>query len=210
MGASAFVRYKCHSLLHLWLVSNKLTKKTIWDINGMTDILDAGAVKVNLGSIPDEDALLNYIELPKTQLTSSQYGALLDWLDFAQHNGIDSIEVNTYNQGRYKSYSLIDNTSDEIVAKIKRYYASGNLYEDVVDQLNKSHLSISLNEDIESVRKNFPNISDEDFNRLIRLDPTFKDGRNSVGTYGKWILSLFQKGKLSNEGHVKDALTRFE
>lgn len=418
MGAAVFVHYRCHSLLHLWLVSQKLTKKTIWDINGMTDILDAGAIKVNLGPIPDADALLNYIELPKTRPTSSQYSALLDWLDLAQHNSIDSIEVNTYNQGRYKSYSFADNTSDEIVAKIKRYYTSGTLYEgftervklskivnESIDQntrgllyslnslpvsngwktckyelikeyeevlsqfpigtvlthkteageetltkvesnfwehhrspwgndcrtseldvahwfaargnisrspitmknppqeieedldtpythkyylcgtyglvgtpypnpvtreeaekkLASGHLLPSwfyvhemstwddgirmcvnpyckelrtpedfdkieaqwskhlpmregldntmkfiLTEDIAAVRKTFPKISDDDFNRLIRLDPTFREDRDSVGTYGKWILTQFQKGRLNNEGHVRDALARFE
>ena len=67
-----------------------------------------------------------------------------------------------------------------------------------------------LTEDIEAVRKNYPKISDEDFNRLIRLDPTFNENRDAVGTYGKWILNVFQKGKLDNEGHVRDALSRFE
>ena len=67
-----------------------------------------------------------------------------------------------------------------------------------------------LTEDIAAVRKNYPKISDEDFDRLIKLDPTYREGSNSVGTYGKWILNLFNKGKLDNEGHVFDILTRFE
>ena len=489
MGAGVFVSYKCHSLLHLWLVSERLTNKTIWDINGMTDILDAGAIKVNLGPIPDEDALLNYIELPKKKPTASQYSALIDWMDLAQSKGIYEIEVDTYNQGKYKKYSLKENTSDEVVAKIKRFYASGTLYEckyrddlieaylddeekywdygtevitderdiistkttgvsfynqflgtseldylrdhknlkgeivkmspneyydecaktcwngrtsaeklkmqrksdeetieylknvvmvfkrklclpmlnyaeqeqeglhrmmvvgellgwdfkvpvlvvrfadedraqrdkqakieaeiyddirsgvnkalwihyddihefeeqlqweldrsfkyndhikppiqfilkenddtyivsvsDVEYEFEKDELQIKeqssddfiedddftesvkqpntmkfifaedahkvchrktintnestiLTEDIAAVRKNYPNISDDDFDRLIRLDPTFVEGKDSVGTYGKWILTLFNKGKLDNEGHVKDVLTRFE
>lgn len=67
-----------------------------------------------------------------------------------------------------------------------------------------------LVEDIDAVRRNFPKISEKDFDRLIRLDPTFKEGRDSVGTYGKWILTLFNKGKLTDENHVKDVLTAFE
>lgn len=67
-----------------------------------------------------------------------------------------------------------------------------------------------LLEDINAVRKNYPKISDKDFDRIIRLDPTFKEGRDSVGTYGKWLLSLFNKGKLTNEGHAYDLLSRFE
>jgi hypothetical protein len=67
-----------------------------------------------------------------------------------------------------------------------------------------------LNEDIAAVRNNYPTISDEDFDRIIKLDPTFVDGRDSVGQYGKWLLNLFKKGKLDNEGHVTDVLNRFE
>ena len=67
-----------------------------------------------------------------------------------------------------------------------------------------------LFETIASVRKLYPNIEDQEFNRLIRLDPTFNPTRDSVGTYGKWILNLFNKHQLNNEGHVTDVLRRFE
>lgn len=71
-------------------------------------------------------------------------------------------------------------------------------------------MKFRLVEDIAAVKKNYPKISDEDFDRVIRLDPTFVEGKDSVGTYGKWLLNLFNKGKLDNEGHVKDCLSRFE
>ena len=67
-----------------------------------------------------------------------------------------------------------------------------------------------LVEGIEDSRKYYPNISDEDFNRIIRLDPTTNIQRDKLGSYSKWLLTLFQKGKLDNEGHVKDLLNRFE
>lgn len=67
-----------------------------------------------------------------------------------------------------------------------------------------------LLETIADVRKLYPQITDQDFNRLIRLDPTFNPNRDSVGTYGKWILTLFKKHKLNNEGHVTDLLRRFD
>lgn len=66
-----------------------------------------------------------------------------------------------------------------------------------------------LTEDIAAVRKLYPKISKNDFDRLIALDPTYDRNRDSVGTYGKWILNLFNKGKLDNEGHVTDVLIRF-
>ena len=67
-----------------------------------------------------------------------------------------------------------------------------------------------LVEGIEDSRKYYPNISDEDFNRIIRLDPTTNIQKDKLGSYSKWLLTLFQKGKLDNEGHVKDLLNRFE
>ena len=67
-----------------------------------------------------------------------------------------------------------------------------------------------LMEDLVDVKKYYPNISQEDFDRIIALDPTFNREQDKLGTYGKWILSLFNKGKLTDEGHVFDLLTRFE
>ena len=67
-----------------------------------------------------------------------------------------------------------------------------------------------LVETIADSRKYYPNMSDEDFNRVIALDPTFDARKDKLGTYGKWLLSLFNSGKLTNEGHVNDLLKRFE
>ena len=67
-----------------------------------------------------------------------------------------------------------------------------------------------LMETLEDAKKYYPNISQEDFDKVIALDPTFRKEQDKLGTYGKWILSLFQKGNLKNEGHVKDILTRFD
>ena len=79
-----------------------------------------------------------------------------------------------------------------------------------VDESYSRPMKFRLVEDIDAVKKNYPKISDEDFDRVIRLDPTFVEGKDSVGTYGKWLLNLFNKGKLDNEGHVMDCLSRFE
>ena len=58
-----------------------------------------------------------------------------------------------------------------------------------------------LIEGINEVKKYFPLISDNDFNRLIELDPTYPGG-DELGTYGKWILGLynnFVKDKIALE-----------
>ena len=56
-----------------------------------------------------------------------------------------------------------------------------------------------LFEDIEAVKKYYPNIDDDVFMQLIQLDPTYRDGSNSVGKYGKWILNLFNKGTIAEK-----------
>ena len=66
-----------------------------------------------------------------------------------------------------------------------------------------------LNEDIDSMRKFYPNIPEMDFMKFVELDPTYKGGSNA-GTYARWILNLANKGVLDNPGHVTDILRRFD
>lgn len=56
-----------------------------------------------------------------------------------------------------------------------------------------------LLEDIAAVKKYYPSIDDATFMQLIALDPTYRDGSNSLGKYGKWILNLYNKGAISEE-----------
>ena len=68
-----------------------------------------------------------------------------------------------------------------------------------------------LLEDIAAVKKYYPKIDDDVFMTLIALDPTYRDGSNSLGKYGKWILNLYNKGKLSEDdfGEVTPLLNQF-
>lgn len=66
-----------------------------------------------------------------------------------------------------------------------------------------------LFEDIWSLKKYYTNIPDDEYKRLLSLDPTYKGGDNA-GNYAKWILGLANKGKLDNLGHVSDILKRFD
>ena len=65
-------------------------------------------------------------------------------------------------------------------------------------------------EDIEAMKKYYPNIPSDDFMYYIELDPTYREGSNNAGTYGKWILGLANKGEIDNIGHITDVLSRFE
>ena len=59
-------------------------------------------------------------------------------------------------------------------------------------------LERSLYEDIEAVKKYYPNIPEDIFMELVALDPTYT-GKNSLGKYSKWLLNLFNRGKLSQD-----------
>lgn len=56
--------------------------------------------------------------------------------------------------------------------------------------LSKTTTKDILVEGIEEVKKYFPKISDQAFNTLIGLDPTYKGG-DQLGKYGKWLLGLW-------------------
>lgn len=68
-----------------------------------------------------------------------------------------------------------------------------------------------LLEDIAAVKKYYPNIDDNTFMKLIQLDPTYRDGSNSVGKYGKWILNLYNRGTISEDdfGEITPLLNQF-
>ena len=69
-----------------------------------------------------------------------------------------------------------------------------------------------LNEDIESMKKFYPNIADDAFMSFVALDPTYKKGSTTAGKYARWILGMANKGngKIENISHITDALRRFE
>lgn len=69
-----------------------------------------------------------------------------------------------------------------------------------------------LVEGIKEVQAKYPSIEESKFYELIKLDPTYKEGVDSVGTYGKWILNLYNKNRLKDEDFYKvtDYLTEFE
>lgn len=56
-----------------------------------------------------------------------------------------------------------------------------------------------LTEDIEAVKKLYPTIPDELFDLVVKADPTYREGSNSVGKYTKWLLNMLKKGEISKD-----------
>lgn len=78
----------------------------------------------------------------------------------------------------------------------------------IINELNKSR----LNEDLNAIKNMFKNIPEDTFYKLIELDPTYKQGSNSAGKYGKWLLNIYNKGNLKEEDFYKatEYLTKFK
>lgn len=75
--------------------------------------------------------------------------------------------------------------------------------------LNEMMLFEASLEDIYS--KYYSNIPQEEFNKIVFADPTSRPEKNKMGKYGKWLLSLYQRGKLKigDLGEAKECLSTF-
>lgn len=75
------------------------------------------------------DTVKYYIEIPAEQLTRKQYNSLLIWLDFlSAHCKLVDVVADV---GRIiTTYNFRECVSDDIVDRIRRYYACGRLYEE--------------------------------------------------------------------------------
>lgn len=67
-----------------------------------------------------------------------------------------------------------------------------------------------LTEDIESVKKYYPNIPKDEFERWVSADPTYKPGSPNLGKYGKWILTLANRDSRLDGAKVWDILFEFD
>ena len=79
-----------------------------------------------------------------------------------------------------------------------------DLYEELLNlagiELNEAE-KIMLTEGIAELKRQYPNISDNDYQQLIQMDPTYGGG-NEIGKFGRWILdlyNLFVKDRMAEE-----------
>ena len=210
-----------HDLLH-YIVDNLYLKVThqkvggVEEVSGMDEedfdwmlddvLLDKlGWVRCNTGSTWIEDRF--YCVLTDHSPKNAQWYALEEWMEWGELHKKDDVLVFFSPTGKpNKRYRFEDShgfgyTAEEIIKLMKRYYASGVLYEDKED---------SLNEDIENMKKYYPNIPEEEFMGYIQLDPTYKKGSTQAGKYAKWILGLANKGKIDNIELLAKVLVDFE
>lgn len=83
------------------------------------------------------------------------------------------------------------------------------LIEEFLNKVNSLDEDLIV-EGIDDVKRKYPNIDDDTFMNIIKLDPTYKDGVDSVGTYGKWLLSLYNKTKKMPDNSITNILDTFD
>jgi len=64
---------------------------------------------------------------------------------------------------------------------------------------------------IDNLISQFPSVEESDFDEIIRLDPTFREGSSFGGKYAVWLLNQFSKGNFdrSSYSNLRDALDMF-
>lgn len=133
-----------------------------------------------------------------------------EWLDEIVVLKIDTskLDINKLDIDHNINYGYEDAVDVEDPSTWIEYEYDGDIpAEAIIDVLTESK---TLTEDIEGMKKFYPNIPEENFQSYVELDPTYQKGSKSAGKYAKWILSLANKGKLDNIGHITDLISRFE
>ena len=97
------------------------------DYNKMTDLIGDSFTTTGWIQIGLDCKWAGIFQKP----TTVQYRAIEEYLDYAQHKGIGnfSINVGTGDDFTYVDYDLKEVTPEYVVSRIKRYFASGKLYE---------------------------------------------------------------------------------
>ena len=77
------------------------------------------------------------------------------------------------------------------------------------------YVFVKINDDITSIKRlkeMFPKIEEEDFETVLKSDPTYNNSTTESGKYGRWLLSLFNKNNLKKEDlyKAKEYLEKFD
>ena len=156
------------------------------------------------------------IILPKDKLTSAQYNAIEEWIDYEMnHENMYKMWVSTYD-GDEHVYNLMNDDVDSryVINRIKRYYASGKLYEakETIDStLIESVTKIDNNKSIATLKDGTKfNIWTEmtdaydnqlDFTKIAYVGDNWIDENDKI--INKNILGYVQYSVYNNHAYVQ-------
>ena len=107
-----------HDVVYDWTLKNKIITKNQKDFSFIVN--DLGWIRVNGGFF--------FIDLPEKSITSQQEQSLRDFIDTI-YDTSENLEVSAGNQ--FVSFSLEYNDTSKIILKIKRYYNTRELKEEL-------------------------------------------------------------------------------
>lgn len=116
-----------HSVVEHYLIDEGLSNNKYIETGGSPTIESLGCIRC--------DMVKYYIGLSKEFPTREQYNSLLIWLD-ALSRVVKLVTVMSYDGSKSVDYIFTrDFISDDVVDRIRRFYISGNLYEQLDDSI---------------------------------------------------------------------------
>ena len=126
--------------LHLLNLSNyQNTEYDDLDYNDST-LFDLGCIRGRYSSDIFND--MGYVLLTKDYPTLSQFDSLGEIIAKAKSERIDDIEFMNYNESKYHDYELREYEPEDIIKKLKRFYASGKFYEGLDEDWVKNFIPV--------------------------------------------------------------------
>ena len=95
---------------------------------------------------------------------------------------------------------------NENIGDVKKIHLTEGQYNFLLESVLLLEMSLS-----DIYAKYYSDIPQEEFNKIVFADPTSRPENNKMGKYGKWLLSLYQRGKLKigDLGEAKECLSTF-
>lgn len=132
---------------------------------------ERGWVRINPGTPGAESR--DYCVLPN-KITLAQLQKLLEFLDVCIAKNKKDVLIFATSQNKSHTYSLIENTPDEIIKKIRRFYVSGNFVESINEDIDYNDIYKSM------VFENSPKLGPIFINKDGKFYNVGKDKEHSV------------------------------
>ncbi len=102
---------------------------------------ERGWVRINPGTPGAESRFYCVLS---DKLTNAQYQRLLEFLDLGVTKHKKEVIIYATSKNKYQEYSLIENTPDEIIKKIKRFYTTGKFVESINEDIDYNAIYKSM------------------------------------------------------------------